>query len=41
LCSSSSTAMLFRFKSVRLNRSTIPSDCGWYGVVRVFVMPRS
>ena len=27
--------------SVRLNRSTRPSDCGWYAVVRVLLIPRS
>lgn len=32
--------MLKTFKRVRLNRSTIPFDCGWYGVVRVFCMLR-
>jgi len=25
---------------VRLNHSTKPSDCGWYGVVLVFCIPR-
>ncbi len=39
LSSCSATAVLSMLRRVLLNCSIIPLDCGWYGIVRVWVIP--